>query len=134
MAYRARLVLLVCALAPVAASAQPSGTAAAPDWKGVRRDVDANTRRPGDEDFAARRQAIRERARVRFVAADRDGDGHLSRDEAAQLRPFLAHHFDRIDTNRDGRLSEQELADARSRMHRMRHENFNRHDKHAPPQ
>lgn len=84
-----------------------------PDWSGVRRDVDAEARRPGDKgDFAMRRQAIRERARARYREADANGDGQLSREEMTRLRPGLAKHFDRIDANGDGLASEQETLGA----------------------
>lgn len=112
------------------ARAEPP-TGAAPDWGQIRRDVDAGARRP-DGDFEARRQAIRERARARFAAADRNGDGLLSRDEMARLRPMLARHFDRIDANHDGQVSEQELADALRRLQEMRRENLNRPGMRAP--
>jgi uncharacterized protein (DUF1501 family) len=41
-------------------------------------------------------------------AADTNGDGLISRQEAAAL-PKLARHFDEIDTNHDGQLSKDEL-------------------------
>ena len=37
----------------------------------------------------------------RLKAADKDGDGKISRAEAAAL-PRIAKHFDEIDTNKDG--------------------------------
>lgn len=40
-----------------------------------------------------------------FRRADSDGDGALSRDEAARSLPRMASKFDRIDADRDGRLS-----------------------------
>lgn len=121
---RMALVWLLIGMAGAGmARAEPPGDAA-PDWGQLRRDVDAGTRRP-DGDFEARRQAIRERARARFMEADSNGDGLLSRDEAARLRPMLARHFDRVDTNGDGQLSERELADALHRMREMRRDNFN---------
>ena len=46
---------------------------------------------------------------------DKDGDGLISRDEA-QSAPRLAKHFDQIDTNKDGFLSKDELAAARTRI------------------
>lgn len=44
-----------------------------------------------------------------FKAADKDGDGYLSRDETAAAEPFLDRHFDLIDANRDGKLSPAEI-------------------------
>ncbi|MEO7743568.1 MAG: EF-hand domain-containing protein [Usitatibacter sp.] len=44
----------------------------------------------------------------RLKAADTNGDGFISRSEAAAL-PRLAEHFDQIDANHDGRVSFEEL-------------------------
>lgn len=44
-----------------------------------------------------------------FKAADKDGDGYLSRDETAAAEPFLYQHFDEIDVNKDGKLSPAEI-------------------------
>ena len=49
----------------------------------------------------------------RLKKADTDGDGRLSRAEAAKM-PKLAEHFDQIDTNKDGYLSQEELQAARA--------------------
>lgn len=54
----------------------------------------------------------------RLKAADKDGDGKISRAEAVAL-PRIAKHFDEIDTNKDGFLTMEEL-----KAHRA---------KHAPP-
>ena len=43
-----------------------------------------------------------------FKAADTNGDGMISREEAAAL-PGLARHFDQIDANGDGQISADEL-------------------------
>ena len=45
---------------------------------------------------------------ARLKAADTNGDGLISRAEAAAL-PRIARHFDAIDTNKDGQLSQDEL-------------------------
>ena len=45
----------------------------------------------------------------RLADADRNGDGLLSREEAAAL-PRLAERFDSIDSNGDGVISREELA------------------------
>ena len=44
----------------------------------------------------------------RLKAADTNGDGLISRSEAAAL-PRLAEHFDEIDANKDGQISFDEL-------------------------
>lgn len=50
----------------------------------------------------------------RFAQADKDGDGKLSKDEAAAM-PRLAKQFDQIDANKDGYLSKDELQAMRAR-------------------
>jgi hypothetical protein len=52
----------------------------------------------------------------RYSRMDADGDGFITRDEAAG-RPVLQKRFDEIDTNKDQRLSREELRAAR-RQHR----------------
>ena len=44
----------------------------------------------------------------RLKAADKDGDGKISRAEAAAL-PRIAKHFDEIDTNKDGFITKEEM-------------------------
>lgn len=125
MIKRSGLAVCMLALGVSAAQAAPSSDSE-PDWRRLRHDVDAQTRRPGGNgEFEARRQAIRERARARFNGVDTNRDGQLSRDEIGKLRPGLAQHFDRIDTNGDGQASEQELAGAMRKRQQMRREQFN---------
>lgn len=108
----------------MARAAQPAEVE--PDWERLRRDVDAQThRRGGNNDFEARRQAIRERARASFKAADSNGDGQWSREEMARLRPGLTRHFERIDSNGDGLASEQEIVATLRKLQQMRRERFN---------
>ena len=57
----------------------------------------------------ARRSARQAQAAERFRHADADGDGVVSRAEAEAHAPRLAKKFDRIDTDRDGRLTPDEL-------------------------
>ena len=61
----------------------------------------------------ARRASARTGARGRFdalfLAADANGDGALSREEAAQRLPRVARKFDRVDADRDGRLTLEEM-------------------------
>ena len=44
----------------------------------------------------------------RLKAADKDGDGKISRAEAASM-PRLAKHYDEIDTNKDGFITREEM-------------------------
>ncbi|MEO5882899.1 MAG: EF-hand domain-containing protein [Caldimonas sp.] len=46
----------------------------------------------------------------RFIAADANHDGLLSREEAKAGMPFVHRHFDEIDTARTGGLSMAEIA------------------------
>ncbi|MBT9569202.1 MAG: hypothetical protein IV085_13000 [Thiobacillus sp.] len=124
MIHRFLLVMALFGAASVQAAPPGSGD---PDWRGLRRDVDAGTQRPGGNgEFEARRQVIRERARARYNEADGNGDGQLSREEMARLRPGMAKHFDRIDANGDGLASEQEIIDTLRQRHQMRREGLNR--------
>lgn len=50
----------------------------------------------------------KQRAQERFAAADKNGDGKLTRDEVAQDSPYLAEKFDERDLNHDGFLSWEE--------------------------
>jgi hypothetical protein len=45
----------------------------------------------------------------RLRAADTNGDGLISRAEAAASLPRVAKHFDEIDANKDGQISSEEL-------------------------
>jgi Ca2+-binding EF-hand superfamily protein len=56
----------------------------------------------------ARGAELKAKAAARFKAADKNGDGFLSKDEAAAI-PMLARHFDALDTNKDGMLSPEEI-------------------------
>jgi Ca2+-binding EF-hand superfamily protein len=49
------------------------------------------------------------RAAERFKHADTDGDGAISRAEAEKHAPRLARKFDQIDSNKDGKLTQDEL-------------------------
>jgi hypothetical protein len=54
----------------------------------------------------AERQA---RAAERFKHADTDGDGAISRAEAEKHAPRLVRKFDQIDSNKDGKATQDEL-------------------------
>lgn len=74
--------------------------------------------RPGEELEALRRQA-----RAEFHDADRDGDGYLSRAEVAGRFPLIEREFERVDADRDGKISPQEFFRVRrfqARQHQRR--------------
>lgn len=52
--------------------------------------------------------AASDQYRISFEALDTDGDGYISRREAA-AHPTLAAEFSGVDTDGDGRLSREEL-------------------------
>ena len=60
----------------------------------------------------ARREEMKAEAVARFKAADKNGDGLLSKEEAAAM-PMVARNFDALDTNKDGQVSPEELAASR---------------------
>jgi Ca2+-binding EF-hand superfamily protein len=49
----------------------------------------------------------------RFKGADADGNGTISRAEAEKAMPRLARHFDRVDANKDGQVTRDEIMAAR---------------------
>lgn len=53
--------------------------------------------------------------RERMRALDTDGDSQLSRAEIGNNMPRLAADFDRLDSNRDGKLSREEMRAGRER-------------------
>lgn len=75
------------------------------------------------EELQATHQAIRakhqERKAARFKAADKDGDGALSLQEAdAAAREKAAQMFERLDANKDGKLTQEEMRAGRSHYHK----------------
>ena len=52
-------------------------------------------------------------SRERFKKADTNGDGRLSREEAEKGMPEVARNFERIDANKDGVVTLEELEAAR---------------------
>jgi Ca2+-binding EF-hand superfamily protein len=46
----------------------------------------------------------------RFVAADANGDGKLTKDEAKKGMPFVYKHFDEIDTAKKGEITMADIA------------------------
>jgi Ca2+-binding EF-hand superfamily protein len=62
----------------------------------------------------AHRADMKAKAAARFKAADKNGDGFLSKEEAGAL-PMLARRFDQLDSNKDGMLSPEEIEAAAHR-------------------
>ncbi|MGE0583358.1 MAG: EF-hand domain-containing protein [Steroidobacteraceae bacterium] len=65
-----------------------------------------------DEMNAARktmRERVKERAGEHWKAADKDGDGAISRSEAEAGMPMLARRFDQLDANKDGKITRDEM-------------------------
>jgi Ca2+-binding EF-hand superfamily protein len=56
------------------------------------------------------REQVRARIEAQFRAADTNGDGQLSRDEARSGAPHLYEHFEFVDANGDGQVTAAELA------------------------
>jgi Ca2+-binding EF-hand superfamily protein len=52
------------------------------------------------------------RAAAKLKAVDKDGDGRISRAEAEAKAPHLAKNFDRLDVNKDGFISKDEIVAA----------------------
>jgi hypothetical protein len=71
-----------------------------------------------DGDREARRAEWQAKAEARFVEADKDRNGYIDRVEAQFLGERMVTHFDRIDADSDGRLSREELAQARQKARR----------------
>jgi hypothetical protein len=46
----------------------------------------------------------------RFTAADSNGDGKLTRDEAKAGMPFVYKHYDEIDTGKTGAITMRDIA------------------------
>lgn len=69
-------------------------------------------------DREAKRAQWQAKAEARFVEADKDRNGFIDRVEAQFLGERMVTHFDRIDADKDGRLSREELAQARNKARR----------------
>ena len=58
--------------------------------------------------FAVRESRFSQRLADLFSAADKDGSGTLSREEAAAI-PFVSQNFKAMDGNEDGEISREEM-------------------------
>ena len=61
------------------------------------------------------RASGRAKAEARWKAADKDGDGAISRAEAEASMPGVAQRFKKFDVNRDGKIERDELHHFRMR-------------------
>lgn len=62
-----------------------------------------------------RMAAMKERFDTDFRNADKNGDGSLTKEEAAGM-PMLARHFDEVDTNKDGVVTREEIEAHHAKM------------------
>lgn len=93
------------------------------DGKLTREEVQTAAREHGErckQDPEKCRAEMKQRFDAKWKKADVDGDGTVSRAEADKAMPRLAQHFDEIDANKDGKITQDELAAARARHHRSR--------------
>ncbi|MBL8377031.1 MAG: hypothetical protein JNM79_04125 [Burkholderiales bacterium] len=103
-ALKSTLLVGLIALAPSLAMAQAPGSVPG-----------SATASPQNRDAGrADRQARKAERQARFKAADTNGDGALSRAEAdAAGLKGIAKRFDVIDSNKDGRVTREEMRTAR---------------------
>jgi Ca2+-binding EF-hand superfamily protein len=59
--------------------------------------------------ITARHEEMRQRIEDHVKAADTNGDGQISLDEAKARLPMVADHFDFLDANKDGQISKAEF-------------------------
>ncbi|MBY4898988.1 EF-hand domain-containing protein [Cupriavidus sp. AU9028] len=67
------------------------------------------------------RAQMRERFEASYKAADKNGDGALTREEAQSGMPGLAKRFDRVDADKDGKVTRDEIGNAMRQAHAKRH-------------
>jgi Ca2+-binding EF-hand superfamily protein len=67
----------------------------------------------------ARQAARKQKFDAEFKAADKNGDGGLSKEEATASMPRLARHFDQLDANKDGVVTLEELQAHHQQMRSM---------------
>lgn len=83
----------------------------------LRRDLVEYSRAvdPSHIQIEERRQLMRKRIQERFLGSDKDNDGTISREEAAETLPQIFRHFSQVDLNADGVVSMSELEAAQAK-------------------
>lgn len=84
----------------------------------LRQDLDEYSRTvdPAHVQIEERRRMMHRRVQERFNDSDRDNDGSISRDEAADSLPQVARHFNQVDLNGDGLITLDELEALQARI------------------
>ena len=77
----------------------------------LRRALDEYSRLvdPAHVQIEERRRVMHKRLQERFTQIDKNDDGSISREEAAEGMPQIARHFNNVDLNADNQLSLEEL-------------------------
>lgn len=83
------------------------------DGKIDKAEMDAHRKATMAERHARMQAAFDEK----FKAADKNGDGALTKAEANAGLPHLAKRFDQLDANRDGKLTRDEIRAGMEKMH-----------------
>lgn len=88
----------------------------------LRKALDAYARSvdPAHQQISERRRAMQESVETRFLAADKDNDGSIDRQEATESLPQIARHFSSVDTNQDGLITVDELQAVQLRIEERR--------------
>ena len=83
----------------------------------LRRDLMMYSRAvdPSHIQIEEQRRIMRKRIQERFLGSDKDNDGTISREEAAETLPQIFRHFTQVDINDDGVISLSELEAAQAR-------------------
>ena len=81
-------------------------------------------------DMRERMKSMHEAGKEKFAAADKDGDGTLDKEEAKAM-PRVAADFDKIDADKDGTVSMEEIHTFMKSQHQARRKDKDRdHDSH----
>lgn len=79
-------------------------------------DTYARTVDPSHDQIAERRRMMQKSIESRFLAADRDNNNALDRQEATESLPQVARHFNQVDANQDGFITIDELLAFQNRI------------------